>query len=145
MEVWTRNTCSFHIVPFKFIFVSADAEAGHSRPFPRLHTRSSFLLLSVLDHEITRFISFFRNRILLTACSLSLSRSLRMKARKQVLLEQSESHRQRLEQSWRTCQFFFIKIQRNWSMILTQPKLCSKLSEDKSLPMPKRFFSRLHT
>ena len=39
MEVWTRNTCSFHIVPFKFIFVSADAEAGLSRPFPRHQRR----------------------------------------------------------------------------------------------------------
>jgi hypothetical protein len=35
MEVWTRNTCSFYIVQIKFIFVSADAEAGHRHLFPR--------------------------------------------------------------------------------------------------------------
>ena len=51
--------------------------------------------LSMLDHRITYFIFLFRNMTLLTACSPSPSTSLRMKARRQVLLEQLESHQQK--------------------------------------------------
>jgi hypothetical protein len=109
-------------------------------------TPSLSLLLLVLDHKITYSVSFFRNKIPLTAYFPLPSRSLKMKVRKQVLLGQSESHhRQRSEQSWRICQPFFIKTQRNWSMTMIRPKLCSGLSEVKSLSMPRKFFFRLHT
>ena len=104
----------------------------------------SILSSSVLDHKITYFVFLSRNRTLPTACSPSPSKSLRMKARKQVLLERLESHRQRLEQNWKICRPS-IKIRPNWLMTPIQLRPCSRLSEAKFLPMPRRSSSRLHT
>ena len=87
----------------------------------------------------------FRNKILLIAYSPLLSKFLRMKERKQALPKQLEFHRQSLEQSWKICQPSFIKTQPNWLMILIQPNPYSKLSEARSLPMPRMSSSRLHT
>ena len=84
----------------------------------------------------------FRSKTLPTACSRLLSKFLRMKERKQALPKQLEFHRQSLVQSWKICQPSSIKIQPNWLMILIQPRLYSKLSEARSLPMPRRSSTR---
>ena len=88
-----------------------------------------FLSLPVLVHQITYFIFFFRNRILPIACSPLPLKFMRTKARRQVLLERLESHRQRLEQSWKIYRPSFIKTRPNWLMIPTRPRPCSRLSE----------------
>jgi len=87
----------------------------------------------------------FTNKILLIACSPLLLKFPRMKERKQALPKQLEFHRQSLEQSWKIYQPSSIKTQPNWLMILIQPRLYSKLSEARSLPMPRRSSLRLHT
>ena len=93
---------------------------------------------------MTYFILIFRNKILLIAYSPSPLISSKKKARKQAPLGQLELYRQKPELSWKSYRPYFIKTQLNWSMILTQPKPCSRLLEAKSLPMPKKHSSTLH-
>ena len=96
------------------------------------------------DHIMTYFVFFSRNRILPTAYSPSPLISLKMKVRKRVLPGQLGSHRQRSGPSWKNCRLSSIKTWLNWSMTLTRPRLYSRPSEAKSLPMPKRPCSRPH-
>ena len=108
------------------------------------HPVSTSLICRCSYHRTTHFVFLFRSRILPTAYSLSLLMSPKTKVRKPVPPGQLGFHRQRSGLNWKNCRPSSIKIRPNWSMTLIRPRFCSRPSEARFLPMPKKPSSRPH-